>query len=99
MKYSVRGCVRPEFETLVVEKINKYKLWRLMTDLKIKRPIGETFFIFEVWVNSEHDKTLLFESLKECVNEHEHVYVNWHRCTHDEEIAQPCIIVEEYRGE
>ncbi|OME86912.1 hypothetical protein BK120_08290 [Paenibacillus sp. FSL A5-0031] len=92
MKYSVRGTLNTADGTPIVAAINKYVLWRLVTEH------SATEFVFEAWVNAETDKATLFNELKPYVDTHGGV-IDWHVCSHDEITSAPCIIAEEYRGE
>lgn len=77
-------------QTAVIDAINKYKLWRLVTT-----SVGE--FSFEAWVNAVEDKDGMFASLKPLVD----LYggsIDWHVCTHDETSPQPCVIADTYRA-
>lgn len=95
MKYSIRGNLSMEDGSDVVDLLNKYKLWRLYTDNN-KTTEENTSFVFEVWLNSEEDKTSLFNELKSIVDEFGEK-IDWHECTHDEVVPQPCVIAEEYQ--
>lgn len=89
MKYSIRGNFNLSDGSEVVATLNKYTLWRLETNQT------ETFN-FEVWVNNETDKANLFNELKPFVDQYGEV-IDWHECSHDETVSQPCVIQEEYR--
>lgn len=97
MKYSIRGSLQPSKSSAVVSLINTYTLWRLFTDNIISRETKEQKFIFEAWVNSEADKTKLFNSLRDYINQSGE-NISWHECTHDENIPLPCEILETYEG-
>ncbi|MGM0836054.1 MAG: hypothetical protein ACQEV7_07845 [Bacillota bacterium] len=86
MKYSIRGTIPTDDGTEIVQVINRYSLWRLVTS-------QDEAFTFEAWVNTEADRTSLFEELKPYAG-----VIDWHECTHDEADSQPCVIAEEYRG-
>lgn len=91
MKYSIRGQLSTNDVTPVVNLINKYILWRFITTSE------DDLFNFEAWVNTEADKNALYLALKPYVDELGEV-IDWHICSHDEEVSQPCVIAEEYRG-
>jgi hypothetical protein len=97
MKYSISGNLAMADGSAVVPLLNKYTLWRLITEQGQHPITQESIFTFEVWLNTEVDKTNLFNELKPFVGINGEV-INWHNCTHDEDIPQPCVIVEEYRG-
>ena len=97
MKYSIRGKLNTNDGLEVITLINRYTLWRLITSNRINKE-GQELFTFEVWLNTENDKNLLFNALKPFVNE-VGKEIDWHECTHDEEIIQACVIAEIYRGE
>ena len=97
MKYSVRGILRNIDEEEVVEILNTYNLWRLHTG-QYTNENSQDEFTFEVWLNTIEEKTSLFDRLKSYVDTHGE-QIDWHECTHDEEISRPCVIAEEYRGE
>lgn len=73
----------------IVATINKYPLWRLITEEGIE------YFIFEIWLNTEENKDHLFEELKAFVDEFGE-QIDWHECTHDEVERTPCVISEKY---
>jgi hypothetical protein len=89
VKYAVRGSFSPEKQEEVTNIITNYPLWRPFT------PIMDELFSFEVFLNALGDKNNLFEDLKMLVQTGE--FIDWHECTHDENIPKPCIITEEYR--
>lgn len=95
MKYSIRGNLTTADSSAVVELVNNYKLWRLVTGNHVEEDEQE-IFTFEVWLNSESDKASLFNGLKPFV-ESESDYIDWHECTHDEPESRPCEIKEVYR--
>jgi len=72
----------------VIELLNKYALWRLITS-------QTESFSFEVWVNTSDEKDALFSDLKHFVDEYGES-IDWHECTHDEAAPQPCVIAETY---
>lgn len=90
MKYSVRGSIATIDGSGVVSVINQYVLWRLVTNA------GDSF-MFEAWVNTETDKTALFNTLKTFVNAYTGE-IDWHMCSHDESTTTPCVISETYTG-
>jgi hypothetical protein len=94
MKYSIRGNLSINDGSAVVAVINKYSLWRFVTE-QIKDRNGIDVFVFEAWVNSIDEKTNLFNELKTFVDENGE-QIDWHECTHDEPSPQPCIIAETY---
>lgn len=99
MKYSVRGYLQADNKEEIMEIINRYTLWRLIAEKLEKMSDDESeFFTFEAWLNNEESKTLLFNNLKPYVVRYDE-WIDWHICTHDEAIAQPCVIEERYRGE
>lgn len=98
MKYSVGGSIFITDDIEIVDVINNYKLWKLITNHEKDNSINENVFIFEVWVNTESDKSSLFGELKPFVDTNGG-FINWHECTHDEEISRLCAIAEEYGGE
>lgn len=92
MKKSIRGSIRTNTQTdkdSIVADINKYTLWRLNTN------VYENTFIFEAWVNNENDKNELWSDMKRHVDALTGK-IDWHYCSHDEEMKEPCVIVEEY---
>lgn len=95
MKYSIRGNICCSDGSDIVTVINHYSLWRLLTSRGVNENAQEVF-TFEAWVNTEGEKTALFNDLKGFV--HEGDVIDWHECTHDETVSQPCVIAEEYRG-
>ena len=97
MKYSIGGSIFASDGTGIVNIINNYKLWRLTVANEKDSVTNLNTFTFEAWVDSELDKNSLFTDLKNIVDTN-NGFVNWHACTHDENNAKPCIIVEEYRG-
>jgi hypothetical protein len=88
MKYSIRGNMLLSDGSAVVAVLNNYSLWRLITAQ------GDTFS-FEAWVNTQDEKNALFDDLKPFVDEFGE-FIDWHECTHDEPIVQPCVISETY---
>lgn len=95
MKYSIRGNLRLADGSNVVSLLNGYELWRLITNQSVDEE-GNELFIFDVWLNTVQDKDSLFSELKPFVDEYGEV-IDWHECTHDEVVSQPCVISEEYR--
>jgi hypothetical protein len=95
MKYSVRGNMAMSDGSAVVEVLNGYTLWRLHTSQS--NVDGTDYFNFEAWVNTIADRDSLFNELKIYVDAYGES-IDWHECTHDEEVQQPCVIIEEYRG-
>lgn len=91
MKYSIRGNLALADGSSVINILNDYSLWHLVTSQTTDS------FIFEAWVNSVEEKDSLFEELKPIVDTNGES-IDWHKCTHDEESPQPCVIAEEYRG-
>lgn len=98
MKYSIGGSIFTSDETGIVDVINNYKLWRLTVANERDSVTNLNIFNFEAWVNTELDKNSLFADLKAIIDNN-NGQINWHECTHDEEISTPCVIAEEYRGE
>lgn len=96
LKYSVRGLVPIADGNDIVATINSYTLWRLVTQDSQDEQGGD-LFTFEAWVNTEADKTTLFNDLKPFVDIHGGS-IDWHECTHDELVSRPCIISETYAG-
>lgn len=95
MKYSIRGFVAIVEKDDVISLVNNYKLWKL----NMQDDTENDMIIFEVWLDQKSNKDNLFNDLKTYVN-NEDEYIDWHYCTHDEEIPQPCIIEEVYtKGE
>lgn len=80
----------------VVSLLNRYNLWRLITGQSMDEN-GSGLFTFEAWVNTVEDKDSLFTQLKPFLDAYGEL-IDWHECTHDEPIPQPCVIAEEYRG-
>lgn len=97
MKYSIKGNLAISDGSGVVEILNKYNLWRLVTNNYKDAITNVEYFTFEAWVDTEAEKTNLFNELKPIVDVNGEL-INWHECTHDEEVQQPCVIAEEYRG-
>lgn len=79
----------------VVSLINNYTLWKLDTSQSVDE-LGIDIFTFEAWVNTISDKDNLFNELKPFVDQYGEL-IDWHECSHDEIISQPCVISEEYR--
>jgi hypothetical protein len=96
MKYSIRGSLAMADGTAVVELLNQFNLWRLITGQN-SSDTGADVFTFEAWLNTIEEKDSLFNQLKPFVDQYGEV-IDWHECTHDEPSPQPCVIIEEYRG-
>lgn len=96
MKYSIRGTLNLTDGQSVVDVLNSYSLWRLITNQTTSED-GTQLFTFEAWVNTLTDKDSLFNDLKPFVDTSGEV-IDWHECSHDEAISRPCVIAEEYRG-
>lgn len=94
MRYSVRGTIPIDDSQPLIATINSYQLWRLITAQEVDEELGEAF-TFEAWVNSEDDKTALFDDIKPFVDAHGG-WTDWHVCTHDEPTRRPCVIAETY---
>lgn len=90
MKYSIRGNMLLSDGSAIVGVLNKYSLWRLITN-------QDELFTFEAWVNTEAEKDALFNNLKPFVDAYGES-IDWHVCTHDESIPAPCVISETYTG-
>jgi hypothetical protein len=90
VKYSVSGSVNTADGSPIVDAINNYALWRLVTDQSADG------FTFEAWVHVEADKTSLFGELKPFVISAAD-RIDWHECTHDEAVHAPCVIAETYQ--
>lgn len=98
MKYSIRGNLNKNDTSEVITLLNEYKLWKLKTSQSLNNDENEDF-IFEVWLDTVEEKNSLFNALKPFVTESGEL-IDWHECTHDEEISLPCVIAEVYtRGE
>lgn len=97
MKYSIRGNTFISDGLDIVIAINKYYIWRLISSSHKDMITNEEVFTFEVWLNNKENKDELFEELKFFIDNYGG-YIDWHECTHDEEIQKPCVIIEEYRG-
>jgi hypothetical protein len=95
LKYSIRGNMNLADGTEIVNVLNNYSLWRLVTNTFSDEVQDK--FTFEAWVNTPGDKDDLFTDLKPFVDEYGEV-VDWHECSHDEAVQTPCVIAEEYRG-
>jgi hypothetical protein len=94
MKYSVRGEIpnlsdAADANLLVI--INNYFLYQLVTKV-----VSGTR-TFEAWVNYLPDKNGLFNDLKFFVDQCGG-WIDWHECSHDEAVSQPCVISETYTG-
>lgn len=98
MKYSIRGNIFLENAENIVAVINKYSLWKLITSMEKDEVSNSNVFLFEVWVKKNDDKNNLFNELKQFVNT-SGGSIDWHECSHDEDIRQPCEIAEIYRGD
>lgn len=103
MKYSVKIEVFTDnadsnVSDAIIEKVNNYQLWKLTPNNYKSRAINKNIFSVESWLNSEEDKNSLFNELKQFVVDYGGV-INSHRCTHDEENPQPCVIEEEFRND
>ncbi|WP_424766310.1 hypothetical protein [Paenibacillus sp. sgz302251] len=97
MKYSIRGAINTvDGVPVIVAEINKFPLWRLITADSMDDNGGDVF-IFEAWVNTQSDKTTLFEDLKPFVDAWGG-RIDWHECSHDEPKSTPCSIFETYTG-
>jgi hypothetical protein len=94
MRYSIRGSIRTQDGEPIVADINRFSLWRLVTADEMDEE-GYAVFTFEAWVNTESDKTALFDLLKPHVDTHSGA-IDWHECTHDEPEHIPCVIIETY---
>jgi hypothetical protein len=90
VKYSVRGNFNSEKQEEVTNIITNYPLWRPFEPTTM-----DEFFSFEVFLNALDDKTNLFNDLKSLVQVGD--FIDWHECTHDENVQRPCEIAEEYR--
>ena len=97
MKYSIRGSIFVSDGTDIINVINKYNLWKLVTGNMKDDITNSDIFIFETWVATETDKTELFNELKSFVDTNSG-NIDWHECSHDESNSYPCIITEVYRG-
>jgi|GEM_PF-5565392 len=97
MKYSIRGQIKVANGDAIIAVINDYQLWRLVSDSIIDETEA-SLFVFEAWVNTDADKTRLFDDLKPFVDANSGSYINWHLCSHDEQVTKPCEIIEEHRG-
>ena len=97
MKYSIGGNIFTSDGADIVNIINDYKLWKLTITNSKDNVTSLDVFDFELWVNNELDKNNLFDDLKPLVDVNGG-YINWHECSHDEEVFKPCVIVEEYKG-
>lgn len=95
MKYSIRGNLSLTDGSSVVNVLNNYSLWRLITSQTVDEN-NKDLFIFEVWVNTSTDKNNLFNQLKPFVDQYGEL-IDWHECTHDEVTQSPCVISEVYR--
>ena len=93
MKYSIRGIIETSDDTPIINVLNNYRLWRLITNKDIINKKDIT--TFEVWLNYEMDKDNLFKDLKAIVDQYGHS-IDWHLCTHDEPTPTSCVIEEEY---
>lgn len=94
MKYSIRGNLNMSDGSPVVALLNKYVLWRLETRQTADEN-EQDIFSFEVWLNTESEKDSLFNALKSYVDEYGEM-IDWHECTHDKLIPNPCRIAETY---
>lgn len=94
MRFSIRGAIHTQDGDPIVTDINRFALWRLVTanEMDGEYPV----FTFEAWVNSLADKNALFTLLKPHVDEHTGA-IDWHVCSHDEPVSQPCSIAETYQ--
>lgn len=97
MKYSIKGNLNLSDGSNVIALFNTFTLWRLYADNTTDRRTQEQKFTFEVWVNTEAEKTALFNALKPFVDQYGEE-IKWHECTHDEPIHTPCVPVEIYTG-
>ena len=89
MKYSVRGNLNMSDGASVVTLLNTFTLWKLETKQ------SESKFRFEVWLNTIQEKSHLFEQVKMYVDSYGGL-IDWHECTHDEDVSRPCVIAEIY---
>lgn len=93
MKYSIRGKLSLNDSLSVLAVFNLFEFW--------SEPIIRTrndHFYFETWVNTDLEREDLFNSLKPFVNVENELFIDWHECTHDEEIPKACVISEVFRG-
>lgn len=95
MKYSIRGSSELHYEDSIVQIINQYPLWRLITKQSKHILTGLVSFTYEAWLNTEADKDRLFNEIKLFVEQSKGT-VSWHECSHDELSSSPCVIAEEY---
>jgi len=98
MKYSIKGSTFISDGTEIIITINKYKIWKLLQSNGKSLITDDDIFDFEVWVNAQEDKDMLFNDLKTFINSYGG-NINWHECKHDEDSNEPCVIKESYRGE
>jgi len=97
MKLSVRGHTYVSDGSEIIDTINNYKLWRLVSESGKDTTTSNNFFYFEAWLNTEEDRTSLFNDLKPFIFNYGG-WIDWHKCTHDEANSEPCVIEETYRG-
>lgn len=97
MKYSISGSTFMNDGTDVINVINKYRLWKLKSSNTKSNIIKDFVFEFEAWVNSEEDKNMMFNELKQFVDTYGGS-LSWHECRHDEDTNKSCVMSEVYRG-
>ena len=93
MKYSIRGKLKTNDGTDIIELVNKFQIWKL-DSTKVYYE-DSWVLMFEVHLNDEIAKNSLFDQLKQKVNLY-NGEIDWHKCYHDEPIQQPCVIEESY---
>lgn len=96
MKYVVRGNFVINDQQDILDIIQKYPLWKPLVENTYTDDEGLEWYSFESLLNAEEDKTSLFEELKTFVT-YTGEWIDWHECTHDENIPKPCMIKEDYR--
>lgn len=97
MKYSIRCSTFMSDGTEIIDVINEYKIWKLISSKGKSLITRDDTFNFEVWLNTLEDKNMLFNDLKIFIDSYGGD-VNWHECKHDEDTREPCEIAEIYRG-
>jgi hypothetical protein len=96
MRYAIRGNFVINDQQDVLDTIQKYPLWKPLVKTTYMDDEGLEWVTCEALLNAEEDKTYLFEELKTLVN-YTGEWIDWHECTHDENISKPCVIQEDYR--
>lgn len=91
MKYSIRGTIHNTEGESIAPVLQSYTAWRLV----MENSWDDGSFIFEIWLSTSEESGSLFEELKPYIDEYGGS-IDWHVCTHDQRIKEPCTIEETY---